>query len=228
MKGLILCGGFARRLGSITKDIPKALLDVGGKSVLERQVELLRDAGVEAVFLASGHLHERLESEVGDNLAGVPIFYVREEEPLGTGGAIKNALSVMDSFPVVVFNGDILLDLELSDMLNSFSPEMDGLLLAVKVDDASSYGRLDIEESGRISAFVEKDPYYSGEGYINGGIYIFNSSILNYFPPKKKFSIEYDVFPNVKNLYAYKFDGEWIDIGTPERLQRARELYSRG
>ncbi len=227
MKGVILCGGFAKRLGNITKEIPKALLKIGEKSVIERQLELLKSAGIDEVVLASGHLHEKLEEALGNSFAGLKIKYAKENEPLGTGGAIKNALKNIATYPAVILNGDILLDLNLREMIEFFRPEMDGLLLAVKVDDASSYGRIEFDaETKKILSFTEKDPSHRGGGFINGGIYIFNRSIWNYFPNSDKFSIEYHVFPNVQNLYAYPFDGEWIDIGTPERLQFARKFFS--
>ena len=92
MKALILCGGLSTRLGDITKALPKILLDIAGKTVLERQIEMLAAAGVDEVYLASGHLHETLEAEVGRELNGMPIHYVREHKKLGTGGAIKTGL----------------------------------------------------------------------------------------------------------------------------------------
>lgn len=223
MKALILCGGLSTRLGEITKDLPKILLDVAGKTVLERQIEMLAAAGVQEVYLASGHLHEQLEQAVGAEYHGMPIRYVREHKRLGTGGAIKHGLHHIGSYPVIILNGDILLETSLREMSQQHRPDMDGLLLAVEVPDARSYGRLIFEpEDLHIQRFVEKDPHHQGPGFINGGIYIFHQGIASYFPAEEAFSIEYDVFPQVKNLYAYPYQGVWIDIGTPERLQFAR------
>lgn len=224
MKGLILCGGLSTRLGDITKSIPKVLLDVNGKTVLEIQVAMLAEAGVDEIHLASGHLHEVLEDKVGHELNGMPIRYVREHKKLGTGGAIKNGMNHIDGSPVIILNGDILLDVSLAEMAGSLTPEMDGLLLGVEVPDARSYGRIIFDEgSNHIEQFVEKDPNHEGAGVINGGVYIFNRSVESYFPDKDTFSIEYDVFPHVKQLYVHKYQGTWIDIGTPERLEFARE-----
>lgn len=224
MQALILCGGRATRLGDIAKDTPKALLQIGSKSVLEHQVELLAEAGVTDVFLASGHLHERLEEAVGAQLCGISIHYVRENKPLGTGGAIKNGLQQMTAFPAFILNGDILLDASLQTMRDALRPEMDGMLLGVEVDDARSYGRLITDaHTHHIQQFVEKDPSHEGSGFINGGVYLFNQAIMDAFPAKEAFSIEYDVFPHVKQLYMHPYRGTWIDIGTPERLEFARE-----
>ena len=223
MQALILCGGLSTRLGDITKDIPKVLLEIKGRTVLEYQVEMLAEAGATSIYLASGHLHERLEEAVGHSLLGLPIHYVKEDKRLGTGGAIKNGFNTMTKFPAFVLNGDILLDTPLKKMSEMLTPEMDGVLLGVEVPDARSYGRLVLDESNHIDRFVEKDPTHEGIGFINGGVYLFNSTINQYFPEKDTFSIEYDVFPYMKKLYAYTYRGNWIDIGTPERLEFARK-----
>ncbi len=224
MQAILLCGGLSTRLGDITRETPKILLEIGGKTVLQHQVELLVDAGVEEVVLASGHLHDVLQERVGTSLAGVPIRYVREEKRLGTGGAIKNAMTAITRFPAFVLNGDILLDASLRKMAASLRPEMDGILLGVEVEDARSYGRLVFApDTLHIQQFVEKDPNHQGAGHINGGVYLFNASIQSYFPDKESFSVEYDVFPYTKHLYIHPYKGTWIDIGTPERLTFARE-----
>ncbi len=223
MQALILCGGLSTRLGDITKEIPKVLLDIKGRTVLEYQVEMLANAGVTSVYLASGHLHERLQEAVGDSLLGIPIHYVREHKRLGTGGAIKNGFNQMTEFPAFVLNGDILLDNPLKGMLDMLTPEMDGVLLGVEVPDARSYGRLVLGENNHIEQFLEKDPNHEGKGFINGGVYLFNAQVKEQFPERDTFSIEYDVFPYLKKLYAYTYQGHWIDIGTPERLEFARK-----
>ncbi|MCK6512121.1 NTP transferase domain-containing protein [Myxococcota bacterium] len=224
MQAILLCGGLSTRLGDITKETPKILLEIGGKTVLQHQVELLVEAGVEEVVLASGHLHDILQERVGSSLGGTPIRYVREEKRLGTGGAIKNAMKAITRFPAFVLNGDILLDASLRKMALALRPEMDGILLGVEVEDARSYGRLVFEpDTLHIQQFVEKDPNHQGAGHINGGVYLFQSSIQSYFPDRESFSVEYDVFPYVKSLYIHPYKGTWIDIGTPERLAFARE-----
>lgn len=224
MKGLILCGGLSTRLGDITKATPKVLLDINGRSVLEYQVAMLAEAGVDEIYLASGHLHQVLEEAVGNELNGMPIHYVQEHKKLGTGGAIKNGLNAIQGYPVIVLNGDILLDAPLSSMVQELESDMDGLLLGFEVSDAKSYGRILFNpENNHIEQFVEKDPTHEGSGIINGGVYIFNKGIEAFFPDEDAFSIEYDVFPHAKELFVYTYRGTWIDIGTPERLQFARE-----
>lgn len=225
MKAIILCGGLSTRLGEITKSIPKALLEIKGRTVLSWQVEKLKTVGVTEVVLAAGHLAEELRRAVGGELDGVKMIYAIEPERLGTGGAIKFAWSYLpESFePTIVLNGDVLSDVDLTLMSAQLRPESDGLLFGAQVPDASSYGILEFDEGKKLSAFKEKEGL-NKPGYINGGIYLFNESVRRYFDlPQAKFSVEYDVFPRVRDLDVYPFDGAWIDIGVPERLEWARE-----
>ena len=223
MQAIILCGGLATRLGEAAKTVPKVLLKIAGKTVLEWQIRLLKDAGVTVVVLASGHLHDVLYEQVGDNYAGMHIRYAKEEKRLGTGGAIQNAMQQIDTSPFFVMNGDILLaDFSLREMLDRFHQGMAGVLLSVHVPDIRPYGEIVSDCDGKIQAFREKQSTRCA-GYINSGVYLFNRSIAEAFPSdRENFSMERDVFPYVSNLYALETDADWIDIGVPERLAHAR------
>ncbi len=213
------------RLGKATKKTPKILLTIGNRTVLNWQIDLLSKAGVSEVILASGHLHDVIYSRVGENLDGIKIRYAKEDKPLGTGGAIQNAFQFVEDFPVFVLHGDILLKgFSLKNMVSYLLPEMDGLLLGISVSDLSSYGEIVADNKGRITQFREKQQV-NRPGCANGAIFLFNHSIIDAFPDKEVFSIERDVFPNLQNLYVYKVDTEWIDIGVPERLKYARKHF---
>lgn len=225
MQAIILCGGLSTRLGTITENVPKILLEIGGCTVLDYQLSLLREAGVDEVILASGHLHDALYTAVGESCQGIRIHYAREETRLGTGGAIKNAMRYISSSPFFVLNGDILLkDFPLFKLRRHFRSEMDGLLLGAFVQNISSYGEIVSDESGRITAFREKQSV-KRSGYANGAIYLLSQSITKYFPNRDVFSIERDVFPNAPNLHVLKTKIDWIDIGEPERLEYARRHF---
>lgn len=228
MQAIILCGGLATRLGAAAKTVPKVLLEIAGKTVLEWQVQLLKDAGVTEAVLASGHLHDVLYTRVGDTYAGIRIRYAKEEKRLGTGGAIQNAMKQIDTSPFFVLNGDILLAaFSLREMLDRFHQGMTGLLLSVHVPDIRPYGEIVSDSDGKILAFREKQPTYRA-GYVNGAVYLFDRSIAETFPNgQETFSMERDVFPFVSNLYAFQTDASWIDIGVPERLDYARKYFPR-
>lgn len=224
MNAIILCGGLSTRLGEITKNIPKALLDIRGKAMLDWQLEQLKDLGVKEVVLAAGHLAEVLEQEVGSKRCGLKIIYAIEPQRLGTGGAIKFAWNnyVPDNNEsTMILNGDILAGADFSKMLEFLRPESDGIILGARVDDASTYGVLDFDDKYHLKKFKEKEGI-AEPGYINGGIYLLNKKFKSYFPDLDIFSIEYDVFPKVTDLDVYASDRPWIDIGKPERLEWAR------
>ena len=228
MQAIILCGGLATRLGETTKTLPKILLEIAGKTVLEWQIQLLMDAGVTTVILASGHLHDTLYERVGDTYAGMRIRYAKEEKRLGTGGAVRNAMKQIDTSPFFVLNGDILLaNFSLREMYIRFDQGMTGVLLSVHVPDIRPYGEIVSDGAGKIQAFREKQPTCRA-GYINGGVYLFDQSIAEAFPSdQENFSMERDVFPYVSDLYALQTDADWIDIGVPERLADARAYFRR-
>lgn len=229
MQAIILCGGLATRLGAFTKTIPKVLLDIADRTVLDWQLQLLKAAGVEEIILASGHLHDVVYERVGVCRDGVRIRYAKEQQRLGTGGAIRNAMKQIRMSPFFVLNGDILIaDFSLRAMLDQFQQGMIGLLLSVHVDDVRSYGQIVSDDEGRIIAFSEKQMTCSA-GYINGGVYLFDEMIVEAFPrDRDSFSIEQDVFPHVSNLWALRTDVNWIDIGVPERLAYARRHFRSG
>ncbi len=228
MQAIILCGGLATRLGETAKTLPKILLEIAGKTVLEWQIRLLKDAGVTEVVLASGHLHEVLHERVGEVYTGMRIRYAKEEKRLGTGGAVQNAMGQVDTSPFFVLNGDILLaNFSLREMLAQFHEGMGGILLSVHVPDIRPYGEIVSDSDGRIQAFYEKQATCR-PGYVNSAIYLFDQSIADAFPHGQEvFSLERDVFPFVSNLYALQTDADWIDIGVPNRLAYAREHFAR-
>ena len=229
MQAILLCGGLATRLGETAKTVPKILLDVADKTVLDWQLQLLKDVGVKEVILASGHLHDVLYERVGMCRGGVRIHYVKEEKRLGTGGAIANAMQQIHTSPFFVLNGDVLLaDFSLQVMLDYFRREMTGLLLSVHVNDIRPYGEIVADADGKILTFREKQLTCSA-GYINGGVYLFDETIAEAFPKdRNNFSVERDVFPYVSNLWALQTDANWVDIGVPERLAYARQHFGKG
>jgi len=223
MNAIIVCGGLSTRLGDITKTTPKVLLEIGGKTVLDWQIEKLKEVGVDTVILAAGHLSQVLQEKVGDVLHGVKIIYAIEKEKLGTGGAIRFASNFVEKKdePVIVMNGDVLTTIDLKDMASQLKMESDGIILGTRVEDASSYGTLLYDENYHLLSFKEKEGK-AIPGYINGGMYIFTQHTFAYFPDGPC-SLEYDVMPLMKNIYVYESDEPWIDIGVPDRLSWARE-----
>lgn len=222
MNAIILCGGLSTRLGDIAKTTPKVLLEINGKTVLEWQLEQLKKIGVTTVVLAARHLAAVLQGAAGQTRGGVHLRYALEKERLGTGGAIRHAWQYVPQpeEPVIILNGDILTTADLGAMRQAARPDSEGIILAVRVTDTSPYGTLEFDSDRRLVAFKEKEAA-GGAGYINGGVYILQPAVRSFFPAGVS-SLEYDVFPRLKNLYVYQSSEPWVDIGVPERLAWAR------
>ena len=233
MQAVILCGGLSTRLGSLTKKVPKILLPIGDRAIIDYQIDLLKTASVTEVVLASGHLHEVIFEHIGHQYKGLKVLYSREHKRLGTGGAIKNAMNYIKSESFFALNGDILIEgINLYDMRcyydeiqNKINDKMDGLLLSTFVDDIRDFGEVISAPNGKILKFKEKQKQIK-TGYINCGVYLFNQSICNYFPAQDTFSLEYDIFPSVNELFSFQSQAKLIDIGIPERLEYARKEWN--
>lgn len=223
MQAVILAGGLGTRLYPLTKTVPKALVDIQGKTLTEHVIDLLKAAGVTEVFLAVGVLREKIKEYFKDGKEfGVSITYLDEKEPLGTGGWMHQAKDMLkDDF--FVLNGDNLFAVDLKAML-AFHREKKALatLALTKVVDVSSYGIVKME-GDNIVDFVEKPtPDEAPSNLASGGYYIFNEAIFDYRLQENRFMLEHDLFPIVAakgKLFGFPSDAQWFDTGTLERLE---------
>jgi mannose-1-phosphate guanylyltransferase len=232
MKCLILCGGLGIGMGPLSKSIPKAMMPVGYKPLLEHIICKLRDQGLNYFILAVSHLSEHIIRYFGDGgLLGVRIDYSVEKIPLGTAGAIKNAEDKLNGRFLVVY-GDVLFDgLSIGSLLR-FHEEKNAVatMALARVGDASRFGLVSLDEDGRVIAFREK-PKQPVPGLVNAGIYVFEPEILEYIPELTYCSLEEHVFPALierGKLYAYPYNGYWVDIGSPEDYEQAWKDYFTG
>lgn len=228
-KGIILSGGWGTRLRPLTCTIPKTLMPVVNKPVIERQMLLLKSAGVKEIVLAVSVMGEALKYHFKDGeKLGLKIHYTNEKNPMGTAGAIKLAEDYLTDDNFFMLNGDVILNFNFKEMLE-FHERSQGLgTIASKiVEDPSRYGVLIIEEeTKKILKFQEKEEFKSLNGKptpmpINAGVYILEPDVFSYIKPHKKVSIERDVFPKLadnRNLYHFSISGIWKDIGNPEEL----------
>jgi len=226
MKCMILCGGPGAGMGPITQSIPKPMMPVGYKPIAEHIILRLKKQGIYNFILAVSHLGEHLVRYFGDGSSlGVRIDYSFEKVPLGTAGAIKNAERKLNGTFLVVY-GDILFneDLDVGKLI-SFHNEKKAIatMVLAKVEDASRFGLVSIDNEGRVIAFREK-PRQAVPGLVNAGIYVFDPEIFSYIPSSMPSSLEEDVFPILADrgkLYAFVYKGYWMDIGEPEDYEKA-------
>src|SRR5262245_13057258 len=223
MKALILAGGEGTRLRPLTLAMPKPVVPVVNLPFLRYQLELLRKHGVGEVILSLAYQPQTIETVLGDGSAiGMKIHYVVEQTPLGTAGAYKNAEPLLDG-PTIVFNGDILCDLDLTAVLRQHQSNRAVATLALaRVQNPSAYGLVETADGGRITRFLEKPSADEITcNTINAGTYILEPEVLEAIPFGESYSFERGVFPGLlrdgRPAYAYVSEGYWIDIGTPQK-----------
>lgn len=227
MQAILLCGGMGTRLRSVVSDRPKPMADICGKPFLQYLLEMLRDKGITEVIFALGYMGEMIEEYFQDGSAfGLKISYSYEEEPLGTGGAIRNALPKILEQEVLVLNADTYFPMDYQGLLR-FHQENDGdFSLATRaVPDISRYGAVRRDAAGRILAWNEKleDGGQPLAGEINGGIYVMKKSLIAEIPEGKQ-SLEQDYIPKWlsegKRIFGLPFHGYFMDIGIPKDYQQ--------
>jgi len=224
---VILAGGMGTRLRPVVADRPKVLAQIRGRPFLTYLLDQIARAGIKDVVLCTGHLGEQVQAVFSDSYGNLHLSYSQETTPLGTAGALRLALPLLKSDPVLVLNGDSFCHVNLSDFCDwRASPTALARLLLVRVPDTSRYGRVEIAPDGHIMKFEEKD-VNGGPGWISAGIYLIRHRLLQTIPANQNVSIERDVFPAcIGELYGYLCDGaSFLDIGTPESYRLAEQFF---
>ena len=224
---ILLVGGFGTRLMPLTKNTPKPMLTVAGIPVTEHQIAMAKSAGITEIVLATSYLSEVFTPYFGDGSKwGIKIKYAVEKEPLGTGGAIRNAAQLLDTNEsVVILNGDVLSSHDLVEQIRQHeSHDADVTLHLTQVEDARAFGCVPTDSDGRVTAFLEKmeNPVTN---QINAGCYVFNPRVISAIPLDTVVSVERETFPQLvtsgAKVFGYVESAYWLDIGTPRALLKA-------
>ncbi len=225
MKAVILAGGYGKRLRPLTETIPKPLLPVGDKGIIEWQIKWLKYYGINRIVICAGYLKERLIEKLGYGLKyGVKIEYSLEEKPLGTGGALRNAKHILEREKVfLLVNGDVLTDLNPLKLVEALSENFIGVMAVVPLP--SPYGIVKFDnESWSIASFVEKPRIR--DYWINAGVYAMRSAIIDYLPSEG--NMERISFPTLAEkglLRAYPYDDcTWFSIDNHKDLEEASKV----
>lgn len=225
-EAIVLAGGFGTRLAHVLPDVCKPMALVAGRPFLRFVMDQLAAGGIERVVVADGYRREQIEDFFGGFYRGMDIVYSSEEEPLFTGGAVKQALAKCEGNWAFVMNGDTWLDVDFSAMevMADNAPASVRAVIAVKrMHDFERYGTVDVDGSGVISAFHEKRS--CAEGLINAGVYLVRKDALVGMP--RKFSLESDWFEAVvgdNGLMACECTSGFIDIGVPGDYELAQTM----
>lgn len=222
-KAFILAGGKGTRMRPFTYEIPKSLIPVQGKPLLQHILDLLRKYEIRDVILSTGYMGNKIREYFGNGSKfGVNITYVEEKKEMGTAGSLNLARDLLKG-TFLMFNGDILANIDLHDFIDSHAKNNGIATIALKpVRDPSRFGVAELR-GNKILRFIEKPKATVKSKLINAGVYILEPEVIDYIP-KRKVMMEMDVFPKLAKegkLYGYPFDGQWFDTGTHEAYEKA-------
>jgi mannose-1-phosphate guanylyltransferase len=229
-QAVLLVGGEGRRLRPLTDTRPKPMMPLVDRPFVAHQLDLLRRHGITDVIFSCGYKPEALEAHFGDGSGfGIRLSYVVDPEPLGTAGAVKNAEGLLTGDRILVFNGDILTDLDLDALAaQHVERRSTGTIALTPVEEPWAYGLVRLQPSREVEAFLEKptpDELRPGEPFlINAGTYLLEREVVERMPAGRKCSIEREVFPEEAGrggLYGFPSECYWRDIGTPASYLQA-------
>jgi mannose-1-phosphate guanylyltransferase / phosphomannomutase len=240
VKAMILAAGQGTRLLPLTDNMPKALVPLAGRPMIEYALRLLRHYEIRDIIINLHHFGEQIETHLGDGRhLGLKISYSKETELLDTGGGIVKAKAFLQDGSFIVINTDALIDLDLADVIAFHKNKSALATLVLRPDlDADRYGTMDVDESNRIYRFLKSkapiQPFGPLRKLMFSGVQILEPKVFDHMEAgaAKKFSTTKETYPKMlmagEPLYGYCFDGFWQDLGTFERIQQAEDRLAHG
>ncbi|MBU0598658.1 NTP transferase domain-containing protein [Patescibacteria group bacterium] len=225
-KAFILAAGRGANMRPFTYEIPKSLIPVRGKPILEYSIELLRENGLKDIYILIGHLGEKIISHFGDGSRfGVKITYIKERKEQGTGAPLRLFQQHLNNSPFLMMYGDILISINIKEIIEYHLSHSGPVTIAI-TSSAKPYDFGVVKLRGnKVISFREKPEKKKGVShFINAGLFIFNPEIINYIPKQGYTMLEKDIFPQLAKegkLFGYPFEGQWFDVGTPEIYEDA-------
>ncbi len=229
MDVMILAGGFGSRLKNVVSDRQKVVAAVNDRPFLFFLLEQLEKIAVNKLIFCTGHMQETVMQTLNSYSTRFNMLFSHEETPLGTGGAVRQAVSLTESPDILIMNGDSFIDCDLMNFYDAYRKnDCRALMLLTEVEDVSRFGMVTLDDKNRITAFNEKGEY-SGKGMINAGIYLLKKELLEQIPANCQYSLEKQFFPQLVQagtLYGFPVNGEFIDIGTVESYSKAHKFFN--
>lgn len=224
---IILCGGLGTRLQSVVQDRPKPMAEIHGRPFVSLIVDQYLRHGARRFIFSTGHRGEMIEEWFGRHRGSYDTMFIRDPTPLGTGGALARAMTLVRSNPVLVLNGDSLCEIDPSRLLRFHALKRARATVAVThQEDRPDTGAVMLADDDRVLSIVEK-PRIRVSGYDSAGIYVFDRSISSLFPSHSPWSLERDLLPKLvtQGFYGFVTASALYDIGTPDRLARFRDVW---
>lgn len=225
---VILAGGLGSRLRDVVSDRPKVLAEVNGRPFLDYLLERLSSCGIRRSVLCTGYLAEQIERCFGSSYDGMHLTYSRETTPLGTGGALRLALPLIEGERIILLNGDSFCALDYGAFVRFHAEKAARMSLCLtRVPDISRYGAVKVAPDGAIAAFEEKGAA-CGAGSINAGIYLMERAVVEAIPAGGAVSLEKEVIPGLigAGLFGFQSGGRFIDIGVPADYRAAQRFFA--
>lgn len=225
---VILAGGKGTRLRSVVADRPKVLAEIHGRPFLSYLLDQVCQSQISQAVLCTGYLAEMVEDTFGRNFKNLSLKYSVETKVLGTGGALRAALSYVQTEYILVMNGDSFCNISLSKFIKWFFKQECQVGIALKeVADTKRFGSVQFSDNGKLSQFKEKSNSV-GPGWINAGIYLLRTNLLKTIPANVEVSLEKDVFPLwlQSGIQGYQSGEQFLDIGTPESYAEASRFFA--
>lgn len=224
---VILSGGFGLRLKEVIGETAKPMAPINGRPFLELLLRQLKRHRFSRVILGVGYKHETIRGYFGGQAFGLELVYSIETTPLGTGGALRQAAGYIATDNFLVMNGDSYTDADLRSLVQKHADSNAAVTVVVIPDTRSDAGSVVLDQNGKVKDFAEKRAV-PGSRFLSAGIYIVNKYLVNTVPPQTKISMEEQLFPQWltegQDIEAFIFEGECMDIGTPERYQKAQAV----
>lgn len=224
----ILAGGLGTRLQPVVADRPKVVAAVGGRPHLCYLLDQLRRFGLGEVVLLAGHLADRLRETMGDEYDGMRLHYSVEPHPLGTAGAVRQALPLLQASRVLLLNGDSFCEFDLPALYRQHIGHGRAVTLSVvQVADAGRYGQVRMTGDDQVMRFEEKKAS-GGPGWVNAGVYLLDRYVIAALPAGPR-SLEREVLPELVRggaVRGHRLAGGFLDIGTPESYARAATFFA--
>lgn len=221
---IIMAGGVGERLRPLTLETPKPMLLIGGKPILEHNIDRLRMFGINNIFISVRYLSHKIETYFGDGKEkGLRINYIREEKPLGTIGSVKLVQNYQNDV-ILIINSDVLTNIDYEDMYKTFIESRADLAVAsIGYSVNIPYAIIDIDTNNEVRSLREKPTYTY---YANAGIYMINRKYFELIPENEHFNATDLIDSMIRNkakVVSYKLIGYWLDIGRHEDFQKAQE-----
>ncbi|HSG06696.1 MAG TPA: NDP-sugar synthase, partial [Nitrospiria bacterium] len=236
MKAMVLAAGLGTRIRSMESGIPKPLIPVGGRLLIEYPLLLLRKHGITDVVINLHYMAEKIEGALGDgSRLGLTIRYSREAEILGTGGGIKKAEDFLGDAPFLVINSDVVAEVDLEDLIRFHKKSNPAATLVLREDpDPEAWGAVGTDSSGRIIKILGKPetPEKPDQNKMFTGVHILDPRVLKFIPAGRPHHIidsYIEMIRTGERLMGYSYKGYWMDVGTPERFEKVQaDLKGRG